>query len=192
MSKTAGTITPLALSELLSFVETHSGQKALHCYQCGKCTAGCPSAYAMDLSPRQIMRAIQLGLKEEVLQSSTIWLCIFCQTCSARCPQEIDIPSVMESLRMLALTEKSKPAEKNVQRFHNIFLDLIRRGGRVHELELGARYNLSSGHPFANMALLPGMLRKKKMPILPPKVKGGIKKKIRKLFAEVGERGKPL
>ena len=171
-------------TELLSFVETHSGQKISHCYQCGKCTAGCPSAYAMDLGPRRVMRAIQLGLKEEILKDSTIWLCLFCQTCSARCPQEIDIAKVMESLRWLAVTEKSKPAQRDVHLFHHIFLNIVERRGRINELELGARYNLQSRHLLFNIAKLPEMLAKGKLSILPLRVKGV---EVKKLFAKVKE-----
>jgi len=177
----AAVIIPSPVSELRSFVKSQSGQDVLRCYQCGKCTAGCPVAYAMDLGPRQIMRGIQLGLKQEVLQSSTIWLCVFCQTCSVRCPQEIDIARVMESLRILAIAEKGKPAEKDVELFHRLFIAIVERRGRIHELELGVRYNLQGWHPLANVGLLPSMLAKGKMPILAPKVKASAE--IKKLFA---------
>ena len=179
----AGALTPTPSSELRSFVEKHSGQKILRCYQCGKCAAGCPVAYAMDLTPRQIMRAVQLGLKDEIIHSRTIWLCVFCLTCSARCPQEIDIAGVMESLRILAIAEKIKPAEKDIELFHRIFLDQVRSQARVHEMGLVARYNLRSGHLFSNVGLLPGMLSKGKLSILPPRVKGA--GKVKELFAKV-------
>jgi len=89
----------------------------------------------------------------------------------------------MESLRWLAAAEKSKPAEKDVELFHRVFLNLIQRFGRVQELGLGALYNLLSRHPFANMALLPGMLTRGKLSVLPPRVKGV--SEVRKLFAKV-------
>ena len=185
----ANTITPIPSSELRSFVEAHSGQKILRCYQCGKCTSGCPSAYVMDLGPRRIMRAIQLGLKDDIIHGTTIWLCMFCQTCSARCPQEIDIARVMETLRVLAVAEKVKPTEKDVQLFHRIFLDLIKQRGRIYELDLGARYNLLSRHPFFNARLLPTMVSKGKLPILPPRVKGAAK--VRELFSKVKAEERP-
>jgi len=178
-----GTIKPSPSSDLQNFVESRSGQKVLRCYQCGKCSAGCPASYVMDMGPRQIMRAIQLGLREKALESSTIWLCISCQTCSARCPNEIDIARVMESLRWLAAAEKSEPAEKDIALFHQLFLTLIKRSGRVHELSLGALYNLLGRHPFANMKRLPGMLARGKLSVLPPRVKGV--DEIRSLFAKV-------
>ena len=176
-------ITPSPSSDLRDFVESRSGQKVFRCYQCGKCTAGCPAAYVMDIGPRQIMHFIQLGQKEIVLESSTIWLCISCQTCSARCPNEIDIARVMESLRWLAATEKSKPAEKGIERFHRLFLTIIQRFGRVHELSLGVSYNLLGIQPFAKITSIPAMFARGKVRILPPRVKGAAE--IRGLYAKV-------
>jgi heterodisulfide reductase subunit C len=179
----AGIIHLFPKSGLQVFVESQSRQQVLHCYQCGKCTAGCPSAYAMDLGPRRAMRAVQLGLKDEILASSTIWLCLQCQTCSARCPAGIDIASVMESLRLLAAAEKSKPAERDVALFYRLFRDVIRRCGRVYELGLGALYNLLGRHPFANLELIPGFVAKGKLPLLPPRTKGA--SQVRDIFAKV-------
>ncbi len=180
---TLSTIAISPQSELRTFVERQSGQNVLDCYQCGKCSAGCPADYAMDLGPRRIMRAIQLGLKKEVLESSTIWLCLSCETCSARCPAKIEIARIMESLRWLAETEKSKPAEKNIKTFHRVFLGVVERFGRLHELSLAALYNLFSRHLFANIRLVPGMLRRGKIAILPPVTKGA--SEVRKVFHSV-------
>lgn len=68
-------------------VEKASGQKMAECYQCGKCSAGCPMVGYMDLPPSQVMRLIQLGRRDTVLGSRTIWLCASCETCTTRCPQ---------------------------------------------------------------------------------------------------------
>ena len=176
-------IVPSPSNDLRSFVESHSGQKVLRCYQCGKCAAGCPVAYAMDLTPRQIIRAIQLGLKDEILKSSTIWLCVQCLTCSARCPQEIDIARIMESLRIMAIAEKIKPAQKDIEIFHRIFLDQVKSQGRVHEFMLAARYNLQSGHFFSNMERLPDMISKGKLAFLPSRIKGA--GKVKDIFVKV-------
>ena len=185
----SNTIAVCSSSELLANVESFSGQNILRCYQCGKCSAGCPVAYAMDMPPRQIMRAVQLGLKSEVLGSSSIWLCVSCETCSVRCPREIDIARVFEALRMIAVKEGIKPAEKDIELFHRVFLDVVERRGRVHELELGARYNLQGRHPFqiyrSQLSLLPGMLSRGKMPIRPTKVRGA--GEIRRIFKKVRE-----
>ncbi len=92
-------------------VEEYSGQDLLICYQCGKCSAGCPAAFAMDLLPSQVIRLIQLGQVREVLDSSTIWFCAACQTCYARCPKGVDLSRIMEALRDIALQEKGDHLE---------------------------------------------------------------------------------
>jgi heterodisulfide reductase subunit C len=89
-------------SDFLKKIEDVSGQKIYGCYQCGKCTAGCPMADDMDLTPNQVIRMVQLGC-EEVLASKTIWLCASCFTCGTRCPHGIDICKVMEALRLVSL-----------------------------------------------------------------------------------------
>lgn len=170
-------------TEFRKQIDDKSGQRIIDCYQCGKCTAGCPVAYAMDLTPRQVMRATQLGLKKEVLDSNAIWLCVSCQVCGARCPAQIDIPKVMETLRIMAITEQIKPAQREIAIFHRLFINLINQWGRVPELQLGGLYNLLSRHPLANIDLVPQMLAKGKLSLLPHAVKG--KAEIKSIFARV-------
>jgi len=81
-------------------IEMISGESLLACNQCGKCSAGCPVAYGMDLLPSQVIRLAQLGV-EDVLNTETIWSCAACLTCVARCPKGIDLPRIMEALRLI-------------------------------------------------------------------------------------------
>lgn len=83
-------------------IETTSGQQLLVCNQCGKCSAGCPVAFEMDILPNQVIRLAQLGI-EDVLESKTIQICTSCLTCMARCPKGIDLSKVMEALRIISL-----------------------------------------------------------------------------------------
>ena len=92
-------------SDLVRRVEEISGEDLTACYQCGKCSAGCPAAGSMDILPNQIIRLIQLGLVQDALESETIWFCAACQTCYARCPKGIDLTRVMEALREIAMQE---------------------------------------------------------------------------------------
>lgn len=88
--------------EFVRQVENISGESLLACNQCGKCSAGCPVAHSTDLLPNQVIRLVQLGL-EDVLESQTIWTCAACLTCVARCPKGIDLPRIMESLRLISM-----------------------------------------------------------------------------------------
>ena len=91
-------------------VESISGENLLACNQCGKCSAGCPVAFSLDLLPNQVIRLAQLGL-EEALASSTIWTCAACLTCLARCPKGIDLPRIMEALRLISLQREGNHLE---------------------------------------------------------------------------------
>lgn len=90
-------------SDFVKKVEEISGETLPSCYQCGKCSAGCPMSFAMDLLPNQVIRLAQLGLEEDIARSRTIWLCASCLTCACRCPRGVDLARIMEALRLLTL-----------------------------------------------------------------------------------------
>lgn len=90
-------------SDFVKKVEEISGETLPSCYQCGKCSAGCPMAFAMDLLPNQIIRLVQLGLEEDIAKSKTIWTCASCLTCAVRCPKGVDLSKIMEALRLITL-----------------------------------------------------------------------------------------
>jgi heterodisulfide reductase subunit C len=87
-------------------VEELSGQKLLVCYQCGKCSAGCPQVGQMDILPNQVIRLAQLGQKEDLVGSKTIWVCASCMTCNVRCPKGVKIAEVMEAVRQIVLRKR--------------------------------------------------------------------------------------
>lgn len=93
-------------SSFVAKVEKLSGQNLLACYQCGKCSAGCPVVSQMDILPNQIIRFAQLGLSEDLLDSEAIWVCASCMTCNVRCPKGINIAEVIEVLRQMLLRQR--------------------------------------------------------------------------------------
>ena len=163
----------------LSFAQEVKEKSQAHlerCYQCIACSSGCPVAYAMDYPPHQILRMTQFGLKDRVINSSTIWLCASCETCATRCPNDIDIVRVMDILREIALRE-GRTQETKLPLFHATFLSGIKGKGKVHELSLILRYTLTSGDIFkfkklfSDMILGLKMFLKGKLAILPRKIK---------------------
>lgn len=120
-------------------VKERSGEDIKSCYYCQKCTAGCPTAFVMDYKPAQLLRMIQLGQKERVLSSKTIWMCIGCEACGTRCPNQIRLAPVMDVLRRMALDEEYAP-ETAIYSLHRSFLESIRRWGRMHEVTMLAEF----------------------------------------------------
>ena len=172
----------------LSEVVQASGENLQACYQCQKCSAGCPVAYAMDLLPNQVLRHIQYGHREKVLGSKTIWICASCYTCSVRCPNNIDIAKIMDTLRHLAFHSDVKPAEKEIPLFHSVFLDVVKSKGRIHELSLILQFKTKTRDFFKDAALGWKMFRRGKIKLLPSTFSGG--KEIRGMFntMEKGEK----
>ena len=84
-------------------VKSISGEDVTSCYQCGMCSASCPVRFAMDISPTQVIRLVQIGKIEKIFESNTFWICSTCFTCQARCPRNINITRVMEALRQIKL-----------------------------------------------------------------------------------------
>jgi heterodisulfide reductase subunit C len=161
-------------------VQGRSHEDIRSCYYCQKCTAGCPTAYMMDYKPAQLLRMIQLGQKERVLGSKTIWMCIGCEACGTRCPNQIRLAPVMDVLREMALEEGYAP-ETAVYSLHRSFLDSIRLWGRMHELTMLAEFKtrcLLTEVPvffqglLGDMKLGSDLILSGKLSLLPDRIKG--------------------
>jgi len=138
-----------------------------YCYQCGKCATGCPVAYEMDLTPTQLIHAIQLGLTDMVYNSKTMWLCASCQTCSTRCPQDVDIAEVLDTVKILMQHDKKKPQLPNVLKFNKRFLGNLKWFGRLYELGMIAMLKLSTRKFTQDMSMGMKMLKKRKFNLFP-------------------------
>lgn len=165
------------------------------CYQCLTCTLGCPVARYMDYPPNEIIRMVQLGLRKEVLGCSTIWICASCESCVTRCPNEVNIPHLMDILHQMALREGVKPKEANVPAFHAAFMDPIKRFGRQHEALMSAGHFLRS-RDFSPKTLMVagnlgiGMITKGKLKLMPAKTGKG-KTEVKKLFKDTMKGNQP-
>ncbi|MBI5440097.1 MAG: 4Fe-4S dicluster domain-containing protein, partial [Deltaproteobacteria bacterium] len=162
-------------------VQEASGQNLFGCYQCKKCTAGCPTSAWFEWPNHSIVRMIQHGLKEELLGSKAIWMCITCETCGTRCPNGIHLSPIMDALRSLALEEGRSPAEPAVVAFHWAFVATAKRFGRVHEATMLAAFKWATKDFTTDLGVGLQLFAKGKIPLLPSSVKG--KAEIRKIFA---------
>ncbi|MDX9816878.1 MAG: 4Fe-4S dicluster domain-containing protein [Smithellaceae bacterium] len=151
--------------------EKINGVPIQRCYHCRKCTAGCPATPYMEYNPNRVIKMIQNGQREEVLNSSTIWLCMSCETCITRCPNEVDIARMMDVLRQMVIESGIGAREKNVLKFHEAFLSGIKMGGRINEPMMMVQYKLKSGDLFSDVTLAPGMFLKGKLALISPRTK---------------------
>jgi heterodisulfide reductase subunit C len=146
------------------------------CYQCGKCAAGCPMATEMDLTSCQILRLLQFKDPQwdrKVLESEGIWLCLTCEACATRCPQEVEITRVMDFLRSEAAARGlAHPRSRDILAFHRAFMDSVRETGRLYEVGLVADYKARSLHLAKDVSLAPKMWLRGKLPLLPHLIKG--------------------
>ena len=148
-------------------IKNRCGENVFLCYQCKKCASGCPSREFMDNSPAQLMRYVQLGMVDEAMKENTIWYCLSCQTCSARCPQDIDIAHVVDTIRILVQEKKIEADTKNERLFNWLWMRMIKYMGRAYEVGLTGALNLFTGKPFKDLTLGIKMIRKGKLKLLP-------------------------
>ncbi len=167
-------------------VATHCGDDVWLCFQCLKCTTGCPMAEHMDAPPAIVMRLLQLGQLDKVLESNAIWLCAGCLTCSTRCPNGIDIAHVMDALRHEAMRRGIESPRKKIASFHDNFLKSLRRHGRSFESGVLAGYAIKNGELLKNAGLGMTMFAKGKMPMLPKRVSK--RRAIRRMFERLREK----
>ena len=138
-------------------VTAGSGQNLLACLQCGKCTGGCPVAWTVERGPRQTIAMILLGLKDEVLASELPWYCVGCTICASRCPVRIDFSQVAAALVEMAVVEGRAPAVDDIHRWEEVFLDSVRRNGRVREVRAIIENNLRARRPWRDAFMGLGM-----------------------------------
>lgn len=141
----------------LSDAMTYIQDKVSACMQCGTCTGSCPNSFAMDYTPRQLWRLVQLGQKEEIFKSKTFFLCSACYYCTLRCPRGLPLTETIDALKRIAAAE-GIGIYKNSTNFYQSFMDTVRRYGRLKEMELMNRYFLSMRNPlvplrFASLGL---------------------------------------
>jgi len=144
------------------------------CYQCGNCSAGCPAAFTFDYTPNQVMRMLQVGLVDKVLDSSAIQLCIQCLTCTARCPRNIDIAGIFEDLKTIA-TAQERDVPEHVKTFNKAFLSAVAKFGRLPEFYDMATFYVGTLNPkmaLGNVGLMVPVLARRKMPLVPRRAKG--------------------
>ena len=175
---------------LLEQIEAEGPFQAGACFQCRKCTNGCPVTFAMDLYPDEVIRMVILGQRETVLNCQTIWVCAACETCTTRCPNEVKIAELMDFLKEMAVREGVPSPQPRILALHETFLNNIKKRGRLYETTLLPAYLLKSGELLDrwnsgtwryDLKLGRQMFSKGRLPLIPKSIKG--KREVRKILA---------
>jgi len=168
----------------LDEIEKSAGVTVAECYQCHRCTNGCPVARDMDIVPHRVIAYIIKDEREKVLSSKALWTCLQCITCSVRCPNGIDIARVIETARRLSI-ESGLAAQRDTRLFDGLMIDSVEKHGRLYELETIMRYRLSKKEFFKDTALGLDMIRKGRIGLAPHYIRD--RKTLRAIIREIRE-----
>jgi heterodisulfide reductase subunit C2 len=169
---------------LAAEIEAATGVNPATCYQCGKCSAGCPMASESDLRPHQVMRRVMYAPRERALQDESIWLCLTCETCTARCPNGCDPARVIDAVREIAFESGAAVLPRSIGAFHKAFLEQIRSNGRLHEVGLVMEYKLRTGDLMKDVTNAPGMFSRGKLNLRADRIDGVAE--VKRIFEKCG------
>ena len=173
---------------LISQVEQKANVNLSTCFLCKKCSAGCPAIGQIQSPPAEIIRRLQLGAGKELLDTGLVWNCLSCDTCSARCPNDIDFPAVVDALRALAVENHCVPPKGNAPLFNRLFLNTVKSYGRSYDLMMIGLHKLRIGNLKQDIDKFPAMLKKGKMAVLPPSKAN--KKTVQRIFKQIARNTK--
>ncbi len=139
-------MTPVKLETQEKNVLAPVRQMIQACIQCGTCSGSCPSAFAMDHTPRAMWRMVMAGKKDEIFKSKTFGLCSSCYYCTLRCPRGLPLTEAMGMLKQIAARENLAEYKKSTL-FYKSFMESVRRHGRVRETQMMMTYFLAMKNP---------------------------------------------
>ena len=171
---------------LIQRIKDMTGSDLNVCYQCKKCTSGCPVSKLVKVPPSEIIRRLQFKGDNELLETEIIWMCVSCETCTARCPMGIEISAVMDALRVLALEKQAVTQEGNVPLFNKALLRTVKYFGRTYDLAMIGAYKMGTLKLMNDSDKFSMILKKRKISLLPSL--DADRKIIRRIFKKAKER----
>jgi heterodisulfide reductase subunit C len=156
------------------------------CIQCGICSGSCPSAEVMEFVPRKVIAMVRAGMREEVLRTSSMWRCLSCYLCTARCPRDVKPTDILHAIETIAIREGKASKETSTPIMYQAFANSIKSKGRVHEFGFTVNYYLRTmpellSHPINTAKKLPlalNLIRHGRMPLSAKRTKGADQLKI--------------
>jgi heterodisulfide reductase subunit C len=144
------------------------------CIQCGTCTGSCPAANEMQFSPRMINAMVKAGMRDEVLSSNSMWMCLSCYLCTERCPRGIKVTDIMYALKRLAIRHNGDNYWAPAPVMERTFVDCVNLTGRLPEMGLTGGYYWRT-NPLKALTMIPlglKLLSHHRLPLIPSRIKG--------------------
>jgi heterodisulfide reductase subunit C len=154
------------------------------CIQCGTCTGSCPNANEMDYTPRQLIAMARAGMREEVLSSNSMWICLSCYLCTVRCPRGIKVTEFMHAMECLANRSGMSTGRVRTPKLYKTFADIVYSRGIVPEILLMATFYLRT-NPFRAIKMMPmalSLLRHRRLSLKPEKLKPESQRQLRAIL----------
>jgi heterodisulfide reductase subunit C2 len=165
---------------IMNAVEELSGVAVDTCLQCKRCTNGCPISSHTGSSPSEMIKRLQMGAGDELLDNEMIWSCVSCETCFARCPMKINMAVVMDAMKMLARERDAKKPAGNMPLMNRILLGTMKTFGRTYDLGAMVLYKAGTATYLKDTGKFPMILKKGKIALFPPK--GADTKQVKRIF----------
>jgi len=149
------------------------GEKIKLCLQCGTCSASCPTSYAMDYTPREIIAAFRAGMLDRVLRSNTVWMCASCYSCTVRCPAGIKLTDIMYELKRLGIDYGLYAKGAKAPVLSREFVKIVDKNGKNDELSLLGRFYMKT-NPLGLVSMAPlgfKLFTRGRLPLRASKVK---------------------
>lgn len=163
------------LGSFVNEMAAHPGGETLRaCIQCGTCAGSCPAANEMQFSPRAINAMVKAGMRDEVLSSNSMWLCLSCYLCTERCPKGVKVTDIMYALKRLAIRHDGENYWNPTPVLERTFVDCVNLTGRLPEMGVTGGYFWRT-NPFKALKMLPmglKLLSHHRLPLVPSRVKG--------------------
>jgi heterodisulfide reductase subunit C len=149
------------------------GEKINLCIQCGTCSASCPNANKMDYTPRELIAMARAGMREEVLSSNSMWLCLSCYMCTVRCPRGIVPTYIMHALEHLAMRYNVSTPRTRTPILYRVFSDTVYSSGYIPRFGCMTHFYLKV-NPFSALKKMPvalNLFRHGRMPLKSTRLK---------------------
>ncbi|GAV22489.1 4Fe-4S dicluster domain-containing protein [Carboxydothermus pertinax] len=147
-----------------------SHQPVSRCFQCQKCSLGCPVAEEMDYLPHQAVDLINKGQTEKLIGSKASWICVSCKTCVQRCPNGIDVGAIHDAVKHYHFQQNLPIGVKPVADFYESFLDTVYNYGRAYELGMIVKHKFKTKNFTQDVKMGITMFFKGKIKLAPHKI----------------------